>query len=64
AGIGYQQGTAGSFLEFLQFNELKCDGLTQLVILMDSWLGFSIYRLMSGKNFNEIKSFAENLRES
>jgi len=29
-----------SFLEFLQFNEPKYDGLTQLVILMDSWLGF------------------------
>jgi len=29
-----------SFLEFLQFSESKYDGSTQLVILMDSWLGF------------------------
>jgi hypothetical protein len=29
-----------SFLDFLQFSEPKYDGLTQLVILMDSWLGF------------------------
>ena len=30
------------FLESLQFNEPKYDGLTQLVILMDSWLGFFV----------------------
>jgi len=32
-----------SFSEFLWFNEPRCDGLTQLVIPMDSWLGFFIY---------------------
>lgn len=31
-----------SFLESLPFNELKYNDLTQLVILMDSWLGFFI----------------------
>jgi len=38
-----------SFLEFLQFNELKYDGLTRLVILMDSWLGFLFTCLSVGK---------------
>jgi hypothetical protein len=37
-----------SFSEFLWFNEPKYDGLTQLVIPMDSWLGFFIY-LIIGK---------------
>lgn len=32
-----------SFSKFLWFNEPKYDGLTQLVIPMDSWLGFFIY---------------------
>jgi len=35
-----------SFSEFLWFNEPRYDGLTQLVILMDSWLGFFIYTLI------------------
>jgi len=35
-----------SFSEFLWFNEPRYDGLTQLVILMDSWLGFFIYSII------------------
>lgn len=57
-----------SFSEFLWFNEPKYEGLTQLVIPMDRWLGFFIYysqyRRMQGKNFNKIRSFAENLKQS
>ncbi len=56
-----------SFLEFLQFNKPKYDGLTQLVILIDSWLGFficfTVYRLMPGRNFKKNRFFEENLEE-
>ncbi len=46
------------FLEFLQFNEPKYDVLTQLVILMDSWLGFLFTRFIIGE------CRAETLRKS
>jgi len=39
-----------SSLEFLQFNEPKYEGLTQLVILlMDSWLGFLFIHFIIGE---------------
>jgi hypothetical protein len=38
-----------SFSEFLRFNEPKYDGLTQLVIPMDSWLGFLFALLLIGE---------------
>jgi hypothetical protein len=38
-----------NFLEFPQFNKPKHDGLTQLVILMDRWLGFLFALLFIGE---------------
>jgi len=38
-----------SFLESLRFNELKCDDLTQLTILLDRRLGFLFAKIFIGE---------------